>query len=155
MFTIVSYADPASPLLRVEHEDNYHELLAACPFDTNSRKGTLYQPANPYVLASLTTLTFPWDEGMRHFQSTSVSVLLLHPSAEHGRPHTRGQNTICIPETPNWTSASIQTMLHHKAVHLSQKQYPDIWKQALAEAWECHWIDRPMEEMRSYWAHFG
>ena len=129
-------------LTAAEKYDGYLRQLATSPYNSQARLGTVYKPvdlrASPAGLQTALRAmesTFGWWDELQDVCPRDVSLVLLDPTAEHGRPHTRGLHTICVPATRHWTETSLRTVLSHEAVHLSQKQFPLDWQRALL-AWE-------------------
>ena len=71
-----------------------------------------------------------------HYDLTKGSrVIVLHPSADSGFPHTRPDNLICMPSTFQLKDA--KNTLVHEACHLHQRANPDIWKlYCTREGWQ-------------------
>lgn len=55
-----------------------------------------------------------------------ANIVLLHPSADSGMPHTRAGNLICFSAETN--PNRITNTLLHEGMHLEQRRTPDVWK---------------------------
>lgn len=60
---------------------------------------------------------------------STMDVVVLHPSAENGYPHTRPDSIICLPSSVVKQSDddSLINTLIHEAIHIHQRRYQDIW----------------------------
>ena len=91
----------------------------------------------------------------------SIDVVQIHPSAEHGYPHTR-PDVICIPSNARFPS--LQTTLFHEAIHIHQRRNASNWKRFLSkEQWTPmgnipeRWLERcrinPDTLMEPFWSY--
>jgi hypothetical protein len=62
-------------------------------------------------------------------------VILLHPSAEGGMPHTRAGGLICLPAY--FPQEKLLDTIAHEEVHIKQREFPDYWTDLLRmDGWE-------------------
>lgn len=78
-----------------------------------------------------------------------ANIVILHPSADSGFPHTRAGNLICMPA--GYSAAQSEETLFHESFHLDQKARPSLWKSYhIREGWwpipasslPDRWVDR-------------
>lgn len=69
-----------------------------------------------------------------------IKIVYLEPRSDAGLPHTRGNSGIAMPVFLLW-HPNDQT-LRHELVHLSQKQYKNVWWKWYSN----HWFFRPATE---------
>ncbi len=121
-------------LNRAEALDRYRVACAVSPPNAAARRTSHYTPffvSRPEVerllgLADQIPLLAEAD------------ILVLHPSAENGFPHTRAPNLVCLPASviTNSTDAALADTLRHEAIHLHQRANPILWSAATArEGW--------------------
>lgn len=66
-------------------------------------------------------------------KDSSINVVVLHPSAEGGMPHTRAGPLICIPAY----HTGLEQTLRHEMIHIQQRKEPALWKVKLdLEGWK-------------------
>jgi hypothetical protein len=60
-------------------------------------------------------------------------IVILDETADRGLPHTRPPNYICLPTTlcTSTPGKDFITTLIHEAIHIHQRDYPDIWDREL------------------------
>jgi hypothetical protein len=118
---------------RAEHEDGYLAACAASPRNRAARTGCSYLPF----------LVAPGEADRLLALADSIPLIrdadlvILHPSAENGYPHTRPPNLICLPsKVLRASDESLRTTLLHEMLHLHQRRYPDRWNRACrADGW--------------------
>lgn len=111
-------------LRKAEESDHFQRLCAASPLNTAARAACSYTP-------------WPSQEvpgNARLPASASATIVVLHPSAEGGMPHTRANDVICIPAY--YPAHMMDETLRHELIHLSQRSRPSDWKaRASKEGW--------------------
>ena len=117
-------------LHRAEALDGYRSACAASYTNAAARRTSRYTPffvSRPDVDRLLELADqIPLLAG--------ADLIILHPSAEHGFPHTRPPNLVCLPANVvmNSTDASLANTLRHEAIHLHQRANPILWSAAAA-----------------------
>jgi hypothetical protein len=78
-----------------------------------------------------------------------ATIVILHPSADSGFPHTRAGNVICMPA--GYSPSLAEDTLFHESFHLDQKARSNVWKSYhIKEGWwpvpassiPDRWVDR-------------
>jgi hypothetical protein len=67
-----------------------------------------------------------------------VDVVVMHPSADNGYPHTRPDAILCMPTNAiqGISDSVLAETLRHEAVHIHQRRNPEKWVGAcLHEGW--------------------
>lgn len=61
-----------------------------------------------------------------------ADVVIMHPTADEGYPHTRPRDIVCIPSTYVATKPQddLAEMLRHEAIHVDQRRRPSTWAAA-------------------------
>jgi len=120
-------------LYKAEALDGYRRACEACPLNAAARKGQIYAPH---------FLEKPQLERLykRMFSIPLIStmdVVVLHPSADNGYPHTRPTSVICLPaDVMSTGDDAIVNTLIHEAIHVHQRRNPAIWSVACSkEGW--------------------
>ena len=55
-------------------------------------------------------------------------MIILHPTADNGFPHTRPGGLVCIPTgVMNKSTDAVKNTLIHEAIHLHQRNYEHSW----------------------------
>lgn len=113
---------------KAEKADNFFRKVAASPVNTLARQRCSYTLWNDQSLAKKAAeLLHPEDKAF-------VSVVILHPSAEGGMPHTR-PGLICLPAY--FPDSQLEETLRHEMIHISQKRQPSLWNtRAEMEGWK-------------------
>jgi hypothetical protein len=112
-------------LRKAEASDHFQQLCAASPLNTAARASCSYTP--------WTSQEVP-ETAARAQLPPYAKIVVLHPSAEGGMPHTRANDVICIPAY--YPAHMMDETLRHEAVHLSQRSHPADWKtRASKEGW--------------------
>jgi hypothetical protein len=116
-------------LNRAEIMDQY---LSKC---RHNRSNHLARKGAHYELSTIDTNT------ARAIQSTArdiplldeCEIVILDKTADHGLPHTRPPNYICLPTSLCTSSLNKDfiTTLIHEAIHVHQRDYPDVWETQL------------------------
>jgi len=125
----------ASQLLDIaEAYDRYEQRCKECPLNSVARKACAYSASFlPSEHASrLNTLVANTD------LVRGTDILILNSSADHGYPHTRPTNLICLPASfvSSSNDEGLKETLCHEAIHIHQRQYPDLWRAfCVKEGW--------------------
>jgi hypothetical protein len=124
----------ATLLNRAEEIDGYRTACGASFSNAAARRRCFY-------VASMV----PPEEGDRLLSLVDeipllnkATVIVMHPTAENGYPHTRPLNIVCMPTTSieGQSDYEIATTLRHEAIHLHQRANPEIWERACKkEGW--------------------
>lgn len=118
-------------LVQSEKKDRYIEACNASPINARARVELSYIPWHDQELAKVCMSIY---EQLK-LKPKQVQFVILHPSADGGMPHTRQNNTICIPA--HFPLDRLIQTIRHEAVHLQQKAAPEAWKMLLeAEGWK-------------------
>jgi hypothetical protein len=124
----------ANLLMRAEAADGYRRKCAESLPNAMARRGEKYSP----FFVSQDHSDRLQKEIFKIDLLNGANVLILHSSADNGYPHTRPQRIVCLPENfvTSSTNESLAETLSHEAIHLHQRQYPELWKQkCMDEGW--------------------
>ena len=116
-----------------ERFDHYRARCFQSEANAAARKGQLYEPSfvEPDVAAF-----------MNEYASTTpllqdARILVLHPSADNGFPHTRPGNIVCMPAGACAKTLECRETLLHEAIHLHQRAHLDAWiEHCRDQGWE-------------------
>jgi hypothetical protein len=115
-----------SILQKVEEIDGYQSLCKRDSMNHLARSRCSYTMWNDQSLAEK-AMSFS-------FMDPNVEVVILHPSAEGGMPHTRGLSLICLPAY--YPESRLADTIRHELVHISQRQIPSVWRtRARMDGW--------------------
>lgn len=109
-----------SLLLKADGLDNYQTRCKRDTVNSRAREKCLYIPWHDQSAA---------EKIKTEIGKPYVDVVIMHPSAEGGMPHTRAKNLICIPVY--YPPEKMDSMLEHELIHLEQRNYFDSWKDKL------------------------
>jgi hypothetical protein len=116
-------------LSQAESIDSY---LGKCKYNrANSlaRQGARYQLSSISPAAAETLQTTA--RGIPLLDACDIVV--LDSSADRGLPHTRPPNYVCLPASmcQEKMTNDFRVTLIHEAIHVHQRNYPDIWEREL------------------------
>jgi hypothetical protein len=106
---------------QAEYQDRYRQKCAENEYNSLARKGQHYFSTDDFSARSAIVIRAADFEITR-----DANIVLLHPSADSGMPHTRAGNVICFADNTNPTR--ITNTLLHEGMHLEQRKTPDLWK---------------------------
>jgi hypothetical protein len=119
-------------LERAETLDGYRTIVEASDPNRRAREGDRYIPF----------LVPPAEAELVRSTMDSISlldgcdILILHPSADSGMPHTRPKSLICLPSSAVKGEDELLETLRHEAIHIHQRKYPSLWISAVQkEGW--------------------
>ncbi|NBV76983.1 hypothetical protein EBR66_02390 [bacterium] len=124
----------ANALTRAEAIDGYRAACQACPLNAAARTKQIYTPTflEKNQLDRLVKALYT------HPLAKTTDVVVLHPSADNGYPHTRPNSIICMPASTitSMSDSSLANTILHEAIHIHQRRHPDIWENACKkEGW--------------------
>ncbi len=128
-------ASPARQrLLEAETVDQYQTRCSQCSMNEAARQGNIYEPASVkgFLAARMNTL-------MNDIQLLDdSSIVVLHPTADNGYPHTRPGNLVCMPTVAcEGEETDVKRTLCHESYHIHQRNHPEQWKAFLEkEGWK-------------------
>ena len=110
-------------LTEAERHDHYRARCFESEPNAIARKGHIYEPffVEPDVAAFMNE--YAADTPLL----TDSRIIVLHPSAENGFPHTRPGNLICMPASACRKTLECRETLLHEGIHLHQRAYLDAW----------------------------
>lgn len=127
-----------------EAKDKYLAACKASALNASSREGNHYKP---YFL--------PVAEAQRLRNCVhrteilnGADIIVLHPSADNGFPHTRPDKIVCVPSScvTDSTTAELEETMRHEAMHINQRAYPQLWK---AKCKKEGWSETPLSGIPS------
>ena len=114
MDSAAASASASASLQKAESKDSYLATVATSPINILARRQCSYTP---------------WTDQTHSYNSSNI--VIMHPSAEGGMPHTRPGNIICIPAY--YPESHITETLAHEAIHIDQRNNFGLWKGKLNE----------------------
>ena len=106
---------------QAEQKDRYRQKCMANEYNALARSNQNYFSIDDFELRSAIVIR------AGEFEITqNANIVLLHPSADSGMPHTRPDNIICFSSDTN--PNRITNTLLHEGIHLEQRKTPDLWK---------------------------
>ncbi len=121
-------------LAKAESIDGYRAACKASALNSAAREGDLYIPysIDRADVNRLNKQIFSIE------LMGDVDIVVLHPSADNGYPHTRPNNIVCMPTNAiqGVSDSALADTLRHEAVHIHQRRNPEQWVGAcLHEGW--------------------
>lgn len=117
---------PRKKLEEAEAQDGYLAAIGASDINSLARKGTSYTPF--FVEPETVDPVLRIIEGIELLDGSDI--LLMHPTADNGFPHTRPKELVCLPaKVIGSGTESLAETLRHEAIHLHQRRKPDLWMQ--------------------------
>lgn len=116
--------DDYEKLRIAEQHDHYLHSILQSPLNVQARSLGDYKPSPIQRMKPIPT------------------IIWMHPNADHGLPHTRYPNIICMPiDIPDHM---VPTILLHETIHITQRLYPTLWKTIFTQ-WDMTPWDGPHE----------
>jgi hypothetical protein len=116
-----------------ERYDHYRARCFQSEANSAARKGQIYEPS--FVAADVAAFMSEYAEATPLLQDSRI--LVLHPSADSGFPHTRPGNLICMPAGACRKTLECRETLLHEAIHLHQRAHLNDWIEHCREqGWE-------------------
>lgn len=137
---------PRARLDYAESIDGYLAAVSASPLNREARSTCRYSPffAGPDKAERLLKIVdnIPLLDG--------ADIIVMHPTADNGYPHTRPGNIVCLPTTYlDHDVAALRETLVHEAIHLHQRANPHPWYRAcLLEGWTPVSLEQIPAELR-------
>ena len=124
----------AYALRKAEEVDGYRAACEACTLNSAARMKQVYAPTRleKNELDRLVNALYT------HPLATTTDVVVLHPSADNGYPHTRPNSIICMPASAitSMSDSTLANTMLHEAIHIHQRRNPELWKRACnKEGW--------------------
>lgn len=108
--------DALHALAAAERVDQYRRMVELSSPNRMSRSTLKYTPSVKTVKREIPVASPPWPNGQ---------VVWLQPESDNGLPHTRPPNLICL--STKISPSSIDSILLHERVHVSQRLHPSEW----------------------------
>ena len=120
-----SQSEAQARLDLAERQDGFFTRVKRSTTNRLARSNCIYEAWNDQSLAvKAAALLDPEDH---------ADIVILHPSAEGGMPHTR-PGLICLPAY--YPESKLKETLAHEMIHISQKRQPTLWaSRASLEGW--------------------
>lgn len=125
---------PTQLLAAAEAIDGYRGAIANSWINTSARQGMTY---SPFYLEQ--------SEAERLLREVDeipllngATIVVMHPTAENGFPHTRPLDLVCMPTTSvkGVATTDLARTLRHEAIHIHQRRRPAEWVAACQkEGW--------------------
>jgi hypothetical protein len=117
---------PRELLRLAEEEDGFRAAIAASVPNRLARQGDQYIP---FFVGEQQAKRL--REEVRAIELLNgANVIVMHPSAESGLPHTRPRQIVCMPASyiETATRDQLAETLRHEAIHLEQRLRPAMWE---------------------------
>ena len=127
-------SDAAYALRKAEVIDGYRAACEACTLNAAARSNQVYAPS--FLEPEQIKRTV--DAVSKVPIASTCDVVVLHPSADNGFPHTRPNSLICMPAAFVESSSSrmLEETILHEAIHIHQRRNPELWEAACRkEGW--------------------
>ncbi len=108
-------------LEQAEFQDRYRQRCETNEFNSLARRNQYY-----FSIDDLSTRSAIMIRAQDFEITQDANIVLLHPSADSGMPHTRPGNIICFSSETNINR--ITNTLLHEGMHLEQRKNPELWK---------------------------
>ncbi len=118
-------SDPQTALIAAELRDGYERACRNNELNRNARARLSYTLWPDQSLADLCLEILDRDKS----EPRQLRVIIMHPTADGGMPHTRAGNIICIPA--NYPHTKLVNTLKHEKCHVNQRLFPELWKRNL------------------------
>jgi hypothetical protein len=116
-----------------ERYDHYRARCFQSVANADARKNQVYEPS--FVSADIAAFMNEYAESTPLLQDARIVV--LHPSADGGFPHTRPGNIVCMPASACSKTLECRETLLHEAIHLHQRAHLNAWiEHCRAQGWE-------------------
>lgn len=102
------------------NQDGFQDLCKRDPVNSKAR--------------SFCSYTLWPDQGLAERLSSlapNAKIVILHPTAEAGMPHTRGPNFICLPAY--FPESKAESTIKHELVHIDQRKNLAVWTEKLSK----------------------
>jgi len=128
------YASANELLQNAEKVDGYRAAVANSFLNATARRDDYYHPSSvsPSEAERLIREVDKID------LLNDAVVVVMHPTADGGYPHTRPLNIVCMPAPTidNVSDDTLATTLRHEAIHLHQRNNPAVWTAAcMKDGW--------------------
>jgi len=110
-------------LSQAEKYDQYRFRCSRSELNDAARKDHKYEPSFTDSATSDFMNTFAAQTPLLH----DATIVILHPSADNGYPHTRPNNLICMPSNACGQTDKCKETLIHEAIHLAQRSNLGAW----------------------------
>jgi len=114
-------------LSRAESIDAYLEKCKYNRVNSGARGGSRYELSSIGPQEAKAIQTTARDIPLLE----TCEIVILDPSADKGLPHTRPPNYVCLPASMSTKGPDFTITLIHEAIHVHQRDYPDIWEREL------------------------
>lgn len=148
-FSLLTKEQGQIALMNVEKGDSYRFLCNRHKANLVARKFQQYEAygaPSEYSIVLQETLNQSKKYLARKLQDEigKVDVIILYPSADGGMPHTRPNNTICLPFKNEYPD--IET-IQHELWHVHQRMYPEFWQRILKSQWDFEPYDEELPDV--------
>jgi hypothetical protein len=126
---------PSELLAAAERKDGYRAACAASPLNAAARADQHY---TPFSLAQEEVEMLLQEVDSIPLLSNS-DIIILHPTADNGYPHTRPGRIVCMPASAvrGKTLGELSETLRHEAVHIHQRENESTWAAAaMRDGWQ-------------------
>ena len=121
-------------LSKAEALDGYRAACQASVLNAAARENHVYAP----FFVEQAEMTRLYSCIMRIPLVKTMDVVVLHPSADNGFPHTRPNSILCFPSKAitAMDNAALSETLIHEGIHVHQRRNPELWSLACSrEGW--------------------
>jgi hypothetical protein len=120
----LSGKDGVMALNKAEVIDGYRQQIELSSSNRMARTTLKYVPAVYIIKKNIPPPTAPWPHGQ---------IVWMDSDCDNNLPHTRPPNLICLSKDIN--PSSINSIVLHERVHVSQRLYPSEWAKLFRDYW--------------------
>jgi len=120
----LSGSEGIKALYKAEAIDGYRQAIELSSANRMARKTLKYVPAVHIVKKQIPPTTAPWPSGQ---------IVWMDSDCDNNLPHTRPPNLICLSKDIN--PASIDSIVLHERVHVSQRLHSSEWAKIFRDYW--------------------
>jgi hypothetical protein len=113
----------ATQLLKAAENTDKYGLKSSIGINSIARKGMRYDVIPGDITYSTTSHDIIPHWLLRNIPAIPIPIIILHPSADGGMPHTRGGAICC----PGGNGINNSKTLLHEVIHIHQRANPSKW----------------------------
>ncbi len=141
-FNILTPYNATKLLESAEKQDNYIEEINGSHSNTYARNGSIYTPKRlnerEYFTHRMVLLQKIREIPLLPPCKKPINIIIMDDTADHGLPHTRPNNIICIPyKILLGSDEDLKEIIFHEMVHIWQRENPIETDALYTTGWKC------------------